>query len=89
MDWPPPLSLLDRMNLCLRDFLQISRQAGIIHGWWNRKNLPACLTITCEDDNGLIMGISHKQYDVRGLQFHPESVLTEHGYDIMRNWIEI
>ena len=40
------------------------------------------------DENGIIMGISHKVYDVRGLQFHPESVLTEHGLDIIDNWLE-
>jgi anthranilate synthase component 2 len=63
---------------------------GRYHSWIvTRENLPACFTITCEDENGIIMGISHKQYDVRGLQFHPESVLTEFGYDIMRNWLEI
>jgi anthranilate synthase component 2 len=62
--------------------------AGRYHSWVVSVNdLPACFTITCEDDNGIIMGISHKVYDVRGLQFHPESVLTEHGMDIISNWI--
>jgi anthranilate synthase component 2 len=64
--------------------------AGRYHSWVvTRENLPDCFTITCEDANGTIMGISHRQYDVRGLQFHPESVLTEHGYDIIRNWINM
>jgi anthranilate synthase component 2 len=64
--------------------------AGRYHSWVvARENLPDCFTITCEDDSGTIMGITHKHYDVRGLQFHPESVLTEHGYDIIRNWLEI
>jgi anthranilate synthase component 2 len=64
--------------------------AGRYHSWVvTRKSLPNCFTITCEDENGFIMGISHRQYDVRGLQFHPESVLTEHGYDIMRNWLDL
>jgi anthranilate synthase component 2 len=62
--------------------------AGRYHSWVvSREDLPACFTITCEDEQGIIMGISHNQYDIRGLQFHPESVLTEYGYDIMRNWI--
>lgn len=65
-------------------------KAGRYHSWIvARESLPACFTITCEDPEGIIMGISHKQYDVRGLQFHPESVLTEYGIDIIRNWIEI
>jgi anthranilate synthase component 2 len=50
--------------------------------------LPDCLKITCEDENGIIMGISHKVFDVRGLQFHPESVLTENGMEIMSNWLK-
>lgn len=63
--------------------------AGRYHSWVaSRKNLPGCFRITCEDENGIIMGISHIDYDVKGLQFHPESVLTEYGYDIIRNWVE-
>jgi anthranilate synthase component II len=64
--------------------------AGRYHSWVvDRLGLPGCLAITSVDDDGLIMGISHRQYDVRGLQFHPESVLTEHGYDIMQNWLKL
>jgi len=64
--------------------------AGRYHSWVvTKENLPLCFKITCEDENGIIMGISHKQYKVRGLQFHPESVLTEHGIDIIRNWINL
>ena len=54
--------------------------AGRYHSWVvSGDDLPECLDITCVDESGMIMGISHKAYDVRGLQFHPESVLTEHG----------
>jgi len=64
--------------------------AGRYHSWVvSRKHLPACFRITCEDDNGIIMGISHVEYNVRGLQFHPESVMTEYGMNIIRNWIEL
>lgn len=70
--------------------LPVKINAGRYHSWVVERNgLPECFTITCEDDEGIIMGISHKQYDVRGLQFHPESVLTEYGMDLIRNWIEI
>jgi len=63
--------------------------AGRYHSWVvSRENLPDCFKVTCEDDNGIIMGISHRKYDVKGLQFHPESVLTEYGPEIIRNWIE-
>jgi anthranilate synthase component II len=64
--------------------------AGRYHSWViTRETLPASFTITSEDDGGIIMGISHRQYDVRGLQFHPESVLTEHGIEIIKNWLNI
>lgn len=64
--------------------------AGRYHSWVvSKKHLPDCFTITCEDENGIIMGISHKDYDVRGLQFHPESVLTECGPQIIKNWLEL
>jgi anthranilate synthase component II len=65
-------------------------QAGRYHSWVvDSLDLPDCLAINSVDETGLIMGISHRQYDVRGLQFHPESVLTENGYEIIKNWIEI
>ena len=64
--------------------------AGRYHSWVvSKKHLPECFKITCEDENGIIMGISHRNYDVRGLQFHPESVLTEYGTEIIRNWIDL
>ena len=64
--------------------------AGRYHSWVvSRKNLPDCFRITCEDENGIIMGITHKKHDVRGLQFHPESILTDHGLKIIENWLEI
>jgi len=64
--------------------------AGRYHSWVvSRKHLPACFRITCEDENGMIMGISHTDYDVKGLQFHPESVMTECGLEIIKNWIKM
>jgi anthranilate synthase component 2 len=71
-------------------FLDIppSFTGGRYHSWVvSGDELPDCFKITCKDETGMIMGISHKTYDVKGLQFHPESVLTEHGLDIMANWI--
>jgi anthranilate synthase component 2 len=46
------------------------------------------LEITAVDELGVIMGIRHKQYDVRGLQFHPEAYMTEHGVKMMENWLK-
>jgi anthranilate synthase component II len=65
-----------------------SFSVGRYHSWVVAKeDLPGCFTITSTDERGLIMGISHKQYDVKGVQYHPESVLTEHGLKIMENWL--
>ncbi len=63
--------------------------AGRYHSWVvDRDHLPADLIITSVDDQERIMSLSHASYDVRGVQFHPESVMTEHGYRMIRNWIE-
>jgi anthranilate synthase component 2 len=64
--------------------------AGRYHSWvLAKEGLPDCFTITSEDESGMIMGISHKQFDVRGVQYHPESVLTEYGMKMMDNWLKI
>lgn len=54
-----------------------------------RANAPAELEITAETDDGLIMGFSHRSLPVHGVQFHPESILSEHGSLILRNFLDI
>ncbi|MEA2107721.1 MAG: aminodeoxychorismate/anthranilate synthase component II [Bacteroidota bacterium] len=62
--------------------------AGRYHSWIAAKdNFPECLKVTAEDEQGNIMALSHKSYDVKGVQFHPESVLTEVGAQIIKNWL--
>jgi len=64
-------------------------EVGRYHSWVVAKeNFPDELEITAEDENGMIMGLQHKTFDVQGVQFHPESVLTPKGEDIMRNWLK-
>lgn len=61
---------------------------GRYHSWIVSKNqLPACFHITAEDSLNNIMALAHKEDDVRGVQFHPESVLTPTGDRIIRNWL--
>ena len=54
----------------------------------NRKTLPECFEITAESDDNEIMGIRHKELSVEGVQFHPESILTINGKDLLKNFIE-
>ena len=64
-------------------------EVGRYHSWIvSKESFPDELEITAEDDNGLIMAMQHKTYDVQAVQFHPESVLTPDGERIMRNWLE-
>ena len=64
-------------------------KVGRYHSWVvSKEGFPDCLTITSEDESGMIMGLSHKTYDVRGVQYHPESVLTENGMKMMENWLK-
>ena len=65
-------------------------EAGRYHSWVVDKNdFPVELEITAEDENGYIMALRHKTFDVQGVQFHPESVLTPHGEKIMKNWLVV
>ncbi|MBE9518296.1 MAG: aminodeoxychorismate/anthranilate synthase component II [Bacteroidetes bacterium] len=62
--------------------------AGRYHSWVvEHDTLPRDLEITVENDEGYIMAIRHREHDVRGVQFHPESVLTEYGGMMILNWI--
>jgi anthranilate synthase component 2 len=63
-------------------------EAGRYHSWVvERSGLPGELEITVENDEGYIMAIRHNMHDVRGVQFHPESVLTEYGGKMILNWL--
>jgi anthranilate synthase component 2 len=64
--------------------------AGRYHSWIvNERDLPPGLKITSIDDEGMIMSVSHIKYDVKGVQFHPESVLTKDGKQILLNWLSL
>jgi len=62
---------------------------GRYHSWIvSEENFPEELEVTARDDNNYIMALQHRKYDVQGVQFHPESVLTPDGEKIMRNWLK-
>jgi anthranilate synthase component 2 len=68
----------------LPDVLEVGRY----HSWIVAdENLPPELEVTARDENNYIMAMQHKNYDVQGVQFHPESILTPKGEEILRNWL--
>ena len=62
-------------------------EVGRYHSWVVNATLPEDLEATSFDANGQVMSLRHKTYDVRGVQFHPESVLTPNGKQILKNWL--
>jgi len=67
-------------------------KAGLYHSWavsvpFNFSETVSDLRVTALSDDGIIMAIAHKRYDIRGIQFHPESYLSEHRHKIIHNWI--
>ncbi|WP_394758783.1 anthranilate synthase component II [Flavobacterium sp.] len=76
-------------NETLFDGLEKQIEVGRYHSWVvNTVDFPDVLEITSTDENGQIMSLRHKTYDVRGVQFHPESVLTPNGKKILENWVK-
>ncbi len=72
----------------LFDGLGSELEVGRYHSWIvSPQALPDCIEITAVDDNGQIMALKHKEYDIHGVQFHPESVLTPAGEIIVRNFL--
>lgn len=64
-------------------------EVGRYHSWSvSTENFPDVLEITSVDENGQVMSLKHKMYDVRGVQYHPESVLTPYGKKILENWLK-
>ncbi|RKS13858.1 aminodeoxychorismate/anthranilate synthase component II [Flavobacterium sp. 120] len=63
-------------------------EVGRYHSWVVDADLPDVLEATSFDENGQVMSLRHKTYDVRGVQFHPESVLTPNGKKILENWVK-
>jgi anthranilate synthase component 2 len=62
--------------------------AGRYHSWVvSEDDFPLELEVTARDESGFIMAIAHKDLDVRGVQFHPESILSEHGKEFIQNWL--
>ena len=68
--------------------LGTSFEVGRYHSWVVDTDLPEDLEVTSYDNNGQIMSLKHKSLDVKGVQYHPESVLTPHGKTILENWIK-
>ncbi len=64
-------------------------KAGVYHSWAVSPDcLPDCLKVTSHCEDNIIMSVAHRIYDVRGVQFHPESIMSEYGKQIIRNWLE-
>lgn len=80
------------VNICIDDEalfngMDKTIEVGRYHSWVVDPNLPEVLEATSVDENGQIMSLRHKEYDVKGVQFHPESVLTPNGKQLLENWI--
>lgn len=65
-------------------------QSGRYHSWAvSNKNIPSCIKVIASDEAGIIMAIRHTKFNLCGVQFHPESIMTEYGKQILKNWLEL
>ena len=82
-------SMVNHFNNCklLKDIPE-NFKIGHYHSWVVSKiDFPEELTITSENEEGIITSLNHKKYDITAVQFHPESILTEHGLQLIKNWV--
>lgn len=85
-----PVNLLNDEEEYIFNGLGKEINVGRYHSWVvDKKDLPESLVITAESQEGQIMAIRHRHYDIHGIQFHPESVLTPDGAKIVANWLKI
>lgn len=74
-------------EVLFRDLPEVFR-AGRYHSWVVEKNsLPECLEVTAVDQKGMIMAFRHRDYNIRGVQFHPESIMTREGMKMLENYL--
>jgi anthranilate synthase/aminodeoxychorismate synthase-like glutamine amidotransferase len=71
-------------NLLPKDFIVTRYHSLVVE----RESLPACLEISAESEDGEIMGLRHRSAPLEGVQFHPEALLTEHGHELLQNFIQ-
>ncbi|MDP4827550.1 MAG: gamma-glutamyl-gamma-aminobutyrate hydrolase family protein, partial [Flavobacteriales bacterium] len=84
----PTTTTLDCSSLIFNN-LQKQIQTGHYHSWVaSKENFPSQLRVTAENDRGWIMAIEHNTLPIYGVQFHPESVLTPEGYQMIENWVQ-
>lgn len=81
-----PLTVIENDEKLFQN-LDSQFDVGRYHSWTVAKNLPDVLQVTSADADGEILSLRHALYNVRGVQFHPESVLTPHGKQILLNWL--
>ncbi len=82
-----PVSTTVADELLFRDIPDVF-QAGRYHSWVvRREDLPSCLEVTAQDSRGVIMAMRHREYNLRGVQFHPESIMTTHGMKMLENFL--
>ncbi len=78
----------DKEEKLFQDFPQSSK-IGRYHSWAvDNETFPESLKVTAIDEEGVIMALTHREYDVRGMQFHPESILTDNGKKLIENWLK-
>ncbi len=80
------IELTNKDDVLYRDIPK-NIEVGRYHSWVVSKDLPDVLEVTSVDGNGEIMSLKHKKYDVRSVQYHPESILTPEGKKILKNWV--